>query len=148
MAITSGINIIFKKDVMLEQHNLPSDTIKIALVSSSGSASNGGPNTLASISGEISGTSDGSGNSGYVTGGTTVSNVTVSNVSSSGVVDFDDVQWTSVTFTARGAVMYNATNSNKVIAVYDFGGDKAVTNGTFQLTIPSATSAAAIVRLN
>ena len=148
MAITSGINIIFKKDVMLEQHNLPSDTIKIALVSSSGSASNGGPNTLASISGEVSGTSDGSGNSGYVTGGTTVSNVTVSNVSSSGVVDFDDVQWTSVTFTARGAVMYNATNSNKVIAVYDFGGDKAVTNGTFQLTIPSATSAAAIVRLN
>lgn len=148
MAITSGINIIFKKDVMLEQHNLPSDTLKIALVSSSGSASNGGPNTLASISGEISGTSDGSGNSGYVTGGTTVSNVTVSNVSSSGVVDFDDVQWTSVTFTARGAVMYNATNSNKVIAVYDFGGDKAVTNGTFQLTIPSATSAAAIVRLN
>ena len=148
MAFTSGINIIFKKDVMLEQHNLPSDTLKIALVSSSGSASNGGPNTLASISGEISGTSDGSGNSGYVTGGTTVSNVTVSNVSSSGVVDFDDVQWTSVTFTARGAVMYNATNSNKVIAVYDFGGDKAVTNGTFQLTIPSATSAAAIVRLN
>ena len=148
MAITSGINIIFKKDVMLEQHNLPSDTLKIALVSSSGSASNGGPNTLASISGEVSGTSDGSGNSGYVTGGTTVSNVTVSNVSSSGVVDFDDVQWTSVTFTARGAVMYNATNSNKVIAVYDFGGDKAVTNGTFQLTIPSATSAAAIVRLN
>lgn len=148
MAITSGINIIFKKDVMLEQHNLPSDTLKIALVSSSGSASNGGPNTLASISGEISGTSDGSGNSGYVTGGTTVSNVTVSNVSSSGVVDFDDVQWTSVTFTARGAVMYNSTNSNKVIAVYDFGGDKAVTNGTFQLTIPSATSAAAIVRLN
>jgi len=148
MAITSGINIIFKKDVMLEQHNLPSDTLKIALVSSSGSASNGGPNTLASISGEISGTSDGTGNSGYVTGGTTVSNVTVSNVSSSGVVDFDDVQWTSVTFTARGAVMYNATNSNKVIAVYDFGGDKAVTNGTFQLTIPSATSAAAIVRLN
>ena len=148
MAITSGINIIFKKDVMLEQHNLPSDTLKIALVSSSGSASNGGPNTLASISGEISGTSDGSGNSGYVTGGTTVSNLTVSNVSSSGVVDFDDVQWTSVTFTARGAVMYNATNSNKVIAVYDFGGDKAVTNGTYQLTIPSATSAAAIVRLN
>ena len=142
MAITSGINIVFKKDVMLEQHNLPSDTLRIALVSASGSASNGGPDTIASISGQISGTSDGSGGSGYVTG------VTVSNVSSSGVVDFSDVSFTSVTFTARGAILYNETNSNKVIAVYDFGGDKAVTNGTFQLTIPSATSAAAIVRLN
>lgn len=148
MAITSGINIVFKKDVMLEQHNLPSDTLRIALVSSSASASNGGPDTIASISGEISGTSDGSGASGYVTGGVTVTGVTVTNVSSSGVVDFSDVSFTSVTFTARGAILYNETNSNKVIAVYDFGGDKSVTNGTFQLTIPSATSAAAIVRLN
>jgi len=148
MAITSGINIVFKKDVMLEQHNLPSDTLRIALVSSSASASNGGPDTIASISGEISGTSDGSGASGYITGGLTVTDVTVTNVSSSGVVDFSDVSFTSVTFTARGAILYNATNSNKVIAVYDFGGDKTVTNGTFQLTIPSATSAAAIVRLN
>jgi len=148
MAITSGINIVFKKDVMLEQHNLPSDTLRIALVSSSASASNGGPNTIASISGEISGTSDGSGASGYITGGVTVTDVTVTNVSSSGFVDFSDVSFTSVTFTARGAILYNATNSNKVIAVYDFGGDKTVTNGTFQLTIPSATSAAAIVRLN
>jgi hypothetical protein len=148
MAITSGINIVFKKDVMLEQHNLPSDTLRIALVSSSASASNGGPDTIASISGEISGTSDGSGASGYITGGVTVTDVTVTNVSSSGVVDFSDVSFTSVTFTARGAILYNATNSNKVIAVYDFGGDKTVTNGTFQLTIPSATSAAAIVRLN
>ena len=148
MAITSGINIVFKKDVMLEQHNLPSDTLRIALVSSSASASNGGPDTIASISGEISGTSDGSGASGYITGGITVTDVTVTNVSSSGVVDFSDVSFTSVTFTARGAILYNATNSNKVIAVYDFGGDKTVTNGTFQLTIPSATSAAAIVRLN
>lgn len=148
MAITSGINIVFKKDVMLEQHNLPSDTLRIALVSSSASASNGGPDTIASISGEISGTSDGSGASGYITGGVTVTDVTVTNVSSSGIVDFSDVSFTSVTFTARGAILYNATNSNKVIAVYDFGGDKTVTNGTFQLTIPSATSAAAIVRLN
>ena len=148
MAITSGINIVFKKDVMLEQHNLPSDTLRIALVSSSASASNGGPDTIASISGEISGTSDGSGASGYITGGVTVTDVTVTNVSSSGIVDFSDVSFTSVTFTARGAILYNATNSNKVIAVYDFGGDKTVTNGRFQLTIPSATSAAAIVRLN
>ena len=137
MAITSGINIVFKKDVMLEQHNLPSDTLRIALVSSSASASNGGPDTIASISGEISGTAGGTGDSGYITGGVTVTGVTVTNVS-----------YTSVTFTARGAILYNETNSNKVIAVYDFGGDKAVTNGTFTLTIPSATSAAAIVRLN
>ena len=141
MAITSGVNNKFKRDVMLEEHNLSSDTIKIALVSATTSASNGGPDTYTSITAEINGT-------GYTAGGEVLSNVAVTQVSSSGVVDFDDVLWTDATFTARGAIIYNSTNSGKIIAVYDFGGDKTVTSGTFTLSIPTATSSSAIIRLN
>ena len=148
MAITSGVNNKFKRDVMLEEHDINSDVLRLALVSSSSSASNGGPDTYGSVTAEISGTSDGTGESKYTTGGVTLTDVTVTQVSSSGVVDFADVSWTSATWTARGAVIYNETNSDKVVAVYDFGGDKTATNGTFQLVIPSATSAAAVIRLN
>lgn len=148
MAITSSVNTIFKRDVMLEGHNLESDVLRVALVSSGASASGGGPDTYASVTGEISGTADATGDSKYTTGGTTITDVTVTAVSSSGVVDFADVTWTSATWTARGCVIYNETNSDKVVAVYDFGGDKTATNGTFQLVIPSATSAAAVIRLN
>ena len=148
MAITSAINAIFKRDVMLEGHDLEDDTLLICLVSSGASASAGGPNTYASISAEVSGTAGGTGASKYTTGGVTLTTVDVTLASSSGVVDFDNPSWTSATWTARGAIIYNSSYSVKVIAFYDFGGKKTVTNGTFQLTVPSATSAAAIIRLN
>ena len=45
MAITTGVNNIFKQAVMLGEHDLNTDTIKVALVSSSQNVSAGDPNT-------------------------------------------------------------------------------------------------------
>ena len=143
MAITTGVNNIFKQEVMLGEHDLNTNTLKVALVSSSQNVSAGDPNTYTSITGELA-----SGN-GYTTGGATLANVTVTQVSSSGVVDFADVSWSAATFTANGCIIYNDSHSSKaVIAVYDFGGAKSATNGEFKLVVPSATSSSAVIRLN
>jgi hypothetical protein len=143
MAITTGVNNQFKSEVMLAEHNLQSNTLKVILVSSSQNVSAGGPNTYASVTSQLA-----NGN-GYTTGGATLATVSVSTVDSSGVVDFADVSWSSATFSANGCVIYNDSHSSKsVIAVYDFGGEKSATNGEFKLVVPAATSASAVIRLN
>ena len=143
MAITTGVNNTFKQAVMLGEHDLNTNTIKVVLVSSSQNVSASDPNTYTSISAELA-----SGN-GYTTGGETLASVTVTQVSSSGVVDFADVSWSDATFAANGCIIYNDSHSSKsVIAVYDFGGEKSATNGEFKLVVPSATSASAVIRLN
>ena len=43
MAITTGVNNQFKSEVMLAEHNLQSNTLKVILVSSSQNVSAGGP---------------------------------------------------------------------------------------------------------
>jgi hypothetical protein len=66
--------------------------------------------------------------------------------STSGVFDAADPEWTSATFTARGALIYNKTlgdassNARGAIAVLDFGGDFTVAGGTFKIVFPAAYS--------
>ena len=58
--------------------------------------------------------------------------------SGTGYIDFADVSFNVTgSFTARGCIIYNATKSNKVIGVFDFGADKTATDGPFQVQIPS-----------
>ena len=62
-------------------------------------------------------------------------------------LDFDDETWSSATITARGAMIYNSTQSNKAVAILDFGGDKTSTNGDFTVIFPAANSTSAIIRI-
>jgi predicted RecA/RadA family phage recombinase len=55
---------------------------------------------------------------------------------------------TSATITARGALIYNSSDSNKAVLVLDFGGDKISTAGTFTIQFPAATSSDAIIRIS
>ena len=63
------------------------------------------------------------------------------------IVDFADRSFTGVTLTARGALIYNTSNSDSAVAVLDFGGDKTATSGTFTIQFPAFTTSAAILRL-
>ena len=58
--------------------------------------------------------------------------------SNQAILDFADVNWTSATFTCRGALVYNSSKSNKSIFVLDFGTDKTVSSGTFSIQFPVA----------
>ena len=128
----------FKSEILQEGHNLATDTIKIALYTSS--ANLGAATTAYSTSNEISGT-------GYSAGGVTLTSTTVGTSGTTAFFDADDPTWTNASFTARGALIYNSSNSNKAIAVLNFGGDFTVSSGTFRIVFPAAVGSA-IVRID
>ena len=140
MAITQALCTQFKKDVMLGLHDLDSDTIKIALYTSS--ASLDATTDTYTTSNEVA-----NGN-GYTTGGVTLANASVIENGTSGCFDADNPEWTSATFTARGALIYNDTDGDRAIAVLDFGGDFTVSSGTFRVVFPAQTANNAIIRID
>ena len=62
-------------------------------------------------------------------------------------VDFGEMTFTSATITARGALIYNDTNSDKAVCVLDFGSDKSSSSGQFQVVFPSPDTTSAIIRI-
>ncbi len=112
MAITQAVCNSFKRDVLQEGHQIKTDTLKIALFTSAASLSAG--TSVYSTSNEV--VSSG----GYAPGGGTLTGVTISLGATSAaggtaIIDFADISFTSTTFSARGALIYNSTNSNKLL---------------------------------
>jgi hypothetical protein len=138
MAITQAMCTSFKSEILQEGHQMDTDTLKIALYTSS--ASLAASTTAYTTSGEVA-----SGN-GYTTGGATLTSTTVGTSSTTAYFDAADPSWTSATFTANGALIYNDTNGDKAIAVLAFGGDFTVAGGTFTIVFPAA-GANAIIRI-
>ena len=138
MAITSGISISFRSQIMLGEHDLDTDSIKLALYTSTASLSDG--TTVYTTSNEVVGT-------GYSAGGVVLTGIDVTTDSSVAVVSITDAVVTASTITARGALIYNASQANKAIAVFDFGADKSSTAGDFTIQFPAAAAATAIIRI-
>jgi hypothetical protein len=44
-------------------------------------------------------------------------------------------------------MIYNSTQSNKCVAVLDFGSDKTSTAGTFTIVFPTAAAGTAIIQI-
>ena len=149
MAITSAICSSFKQELLQGKHNFSSssgDTFKIALFTSS--ASLGAATTDYSPSNEITNTSG----TAYTAGGATLTNSGVSLSSTTAFTDFSDVSFTSATFTANGAMIYNTTtgtdtSTTDAVAIIGFGADKTVSSGTFTIQFPTAGATTAIIRL-
>ncbi len=142
MAITQAMCTRFKRDVMLGLHDLDSDTIKIALFTSSADL---GAATTAYASSGINEVDNGN---GYTTGGVTLASASVVENNTSGCFSANNPEWTSATFTARGAMIYNDTESDLAIAILDFGGDFSVAGGTFKIIFPAQTKDTAIIRVD
>ena len=140
MPISQGMCSSFKQQLFLGEHDLDTDTIKMALYISA--ATLDASTTVYTTSNEVS-----SSGTNYTAGGNTLTGATVSLSGTTAFVDFADTSWASATFTARGALIYNFTKSNKAIAVLDFGSDKTSTNGTFTVQMPVADATNAIIRI-
>ena len=149
MAITSAICSTFKRDLLKGKHSFESSgghTFKIALFTSS--ASLGASTEDYSTSNEITNSSG----TAYTAGGATLTNSGVSLSSTTAFTDFSDVSFTSASFTANGALIYNTTtdggsSTTDAVAVIAFGADKTVTSGTFTIQFPTADASNAIIRL-
>jgi hypothetical protein len=130
----------FKQQLFLGEHDLDTDVIKMALYISA--ATLDASTTVYSTSNEVS-----SSGTNYTAGGNTLTGATVSLSGTTAFVDFADTSWTTATFTARGALIYNSSKSNKAIAVLDFGSDKTSTSGAFTVQMPANTSTDALIRI-
>ena len=143
MAITTNaICNSFKEELFEAIHDFtPStgDVFKLALYTSA--ATIGADTTSYTSSGEVGDTGQ------YAAGGGALVNALVTVDGTTAFVNFDNLSFTGVTLTARGALVYNTSNSNKAVAVLDFGGDKTATAGTFTIQFPAAASNTAIIRI-
>ena len=135
---TSGFCDVAKKDFMDGVHQ-PGDTYKLALFTSSASLSR--TTTAYAPSNEVSG-------SGYSAGGVTLTGRSTGVVSGAGVLTFDNASvGPGATLSgANAALIYNASKSNKAIAVIAFGSDYNVSNGTLTIEIPGGADSP--VRIN
>ena len=141
MAITQAMCTSFKKELLTATHNFATggNAFKLALYTSS--ATMGATTTAYSTAQEVA-------NSGsYAAGGGTLTKVAPTSSGTTGFTDFADFSFTTATITARGALIYNDTNSDKAVCVLDFGGDKSSSSGTFTIQFPAADASNAIIRI-
>ena len=95
-----------------------------------------------SASNEVSNTGD------YSAGGGTLTRVDPALKSTStATTQFSTLTFTGVTLTARGALIYNSSDSNKAVCVLDFGADKSASSGTFQINFPTNDASNALIRI-
>lgn len=126
----------FKAELYQGIHDLTTDTLKLALYTAE--ANLDASTTVYTTANEITGT-------GYSAGGNVVTGAAVSSSGYVAWVTFNNVLWVPAAFTARCALLYNASKANRSIAVLDFGSDKTCT-GTFTVTMPGNTATTALIR--
>jgi hypothetical protein len=136
--ITAGLTNSFKEQLLLGEHDLATDVLKIALYTSD--AVLGPDTTVYSTANEITGT-------GYTAGGEILVNVSVNLGNGVAYVSFDNPTWLATTFTTRGALIYNSSKSNKSIGVLNFGLDQTTLSQNFQLQLPTNNPETALIRV-
>lgn len=135
----------FKVELYQAIHNFTTGTgqvFKLALYTSAASLS--ASTTAYTTANESSGT-------GYTAGGVVLTNVTpvlvaASPVANVVVVTFANPTFTSMTVTYRKALIYNASQANRAVAVFVFDSDRVISGGDVTFQMPPATAGSAILR--
>lgn len=124
--MASGIYNRFKANLMNKEVDLEGDTIRVALLNNSHSFS-ATANTWSDVSAnEISGT-------GYTANGEALASKAVTQAATT-KFDAADLTWSSASFTAYHAVIYDDTLAgDDLIASIDFGGAQTVTSANFTI---------------
>ena len=140
MAITSAICTSFKQELLVGTHNFTNggNTFNLALYTSS--ATLGASTTAYTATNEASGTN-------YTAKGAALTNVTPTTSGTTAICDFNDLTFGTATVTARGALIFNTSASDKAVCALDFGSDKSSSAGDFTIVFPSPTATGAIIRL-
>jgi hypothetical protein len=132
----------FKKELMEAKHNFLNsggNTFQIALYTDSASFT--AATTAYTTTNEISGTN-------YSAKGNTLTRVDPTTSSTTAYTDFADTSWSTATFSAMGAMIFNDTASgDPSVVILDFGALKTATAGTFTIAFPAADASNAIIRI-
>ena len=144
MAITTAMCSSFKQELLGGVHDLDTDTLKLALIKASPTGTYGAATTNYS---DGTGNSDEASGTGYSAGGGTLDSPVITLSGTTAFVDFADEAFNNVTVSADGCIIYNSSQSNKAIAVFDFGGTVSATSGTLTVQFPTADASNAVIRL-
>lgn len=136
----------FKQELLQAKHDFTASTghtFKLALYDNNASFT--AATTDYTATNEVSGT-------GYSAGGAALTTVTPTTSGTTAFADFADLVFSTVTLTARGALIYNTTTgggsgTTEAVAVLDFGSDKTATAGDFTIVFPTADASNAIIRV-
>jgi hypothetical protein len=138
----------FKQQILEGVHDFRAtsgDVFNIALYTNSASFT--AATTAYTTSNEITNTSG----TAYVAGGQALGNISPSTSGTTALTDFSDETWSSASFTARGAMIYNTTPThtytNPSVVILDFGSDKTAVAGDFTIVFPTADASNAIIRI-
>ena len=145
MAITTAMCNSFKQELLGGVHDLDTDSLKIALIKDAPTGTYGAATTNYS---DVTGNSDEATGTNYTVGGQVLDSATISLSGSTAFVDFADEVFTNLTISADGAIIYNASQGNKAIAVFDFGGTVTATSGDFTVVFPTADASNAVIRIS
>jgi len=135
MAVTAAVCNSFKKELLAMTPHTAADTYTMALFTQA-AATMSKSTTVYSATGEVTGI-------GYDAGGKALTGFTVNISGDTAYLTFDNPVWTTATITADCALIYNASRSNKAVAVLTFGSTSS-TAGTFTIALPAAGATAVI----
>ena len=140
MAITAALCNSFKTELLAMTPHTAADVYKIALYPSTA--------TLSKATTAYSSTGECANGNGYTTGGATLVGFNVTLDNDTVILDWTtDPTWTTSTITARGALIYNSSRSDKAVAVLDFGSDISSTADTFSIVFPLPAAATGLIRI-
>lgn len=132
----------FKKELLEGVHNFKNSggsTFQIALYTDSASFT--AATTAYTSSNEITGTN-------YTAKGNTLTRVDPTTSSTTAYTDFADTSWSTATFSAMGAMIFNdSASGDPAVVILDFGALKTATAGTFTIAFPAADASNAIIRI-
>jgi hypothetical protein len=145
MAITTAMCNSFKQELLGGVHDLDTDTLKVALIKASPAGTYDSSTTNYS---DITGNTDEAVGTNYTAGGQGLDSATITLAGSTAIVDFADEVFANLTISADGAIIYNSSQANKAIAVFDFGTTVTSTSGDFTVVFPTADASNAVIRIS
>jgi hypothetical protein len=145
MAITTAMCNSFKQELLGGVHDLDTDTLKVALIKASPSGTYDASTTNYS---DITGNTDEAVGTNYTATGQELDSATITLSGSTAFVDFADEVFSNITIAADGAIIYNSSQGNKAVAVFDFDGTVTSTSGDFTIVFPTADANNAVIRIS
>ena len=146
MSIVQTATTSFKVQLAQGLHNFgptSPNTFYVALFNSTATLNAATTVYSTQLVGEVVGT-------GYTQGG---QQLTITQAPTSGSTggtvaywSFANAVWNPAAFTCRGALIYNASQSNASVCILDFGSDKTCQN-SFTIQFPTAVASSAILRI-
>jgi hypothetical protein len=135
----------FKQELLEAEHDFNNGAHVFRMALYTDSASFNAATTAYTNTNEI----DNDAGSAYVDKGKALTNVNPTTSTTTAIADFSpDASWTSATFSAMGAMIFNDSHaSDASVLILDFGTLKTATDGTFTVAFPLPNASTAIIRI-